>query len=316
LIALPGGLPWFILSVIVIGMSAVSSAAPSADILFSITPPRLAPLIFSIKQSGQPAGGAFAGIVVPFLLLTFGWREAFVIIAIGCIALGLALSPMHGRFGTAPKPSHRIRFAGIFDPLIAVIRDPGLRMIGLATPFYLGLQMSFSTFAAAYFVEVLKLDLIAAGAVYAAAQAAAAIGRILWGAVAVRVGSAQMVFAWLGVVMGLSGIVLAFSEPEWPTLAVYAVSIILGGTAIAWNGLMFAEVARLSPPGKVGVMTGGMVGLSCFGGFIMPILFGVLLSATGSYFAGFILVGVTPLLAGIRLGIVSRSGKARDKASV
>jgi len=191
------------------------------------------------------------------------------------------------------------------EPLLAVIRHPGLRMIGLATPFYLGLQMSFSTFAAAYFVDVLKVDLTAAGAIYAAAQLAAAAGRILWGAVAVRLGSARMVFAGLGIVMGLSSIVLAFAGPDWPMIAVYVVSIILGGTAIAWNGLMFAEVARLSPPGKIGVMTGGMVGLSCVGGFVVPILFGLLLSLTGTYFIGFVIVGVIPLLAGLRLGLVA-----------
>jgi len=313
LLALPGGLPWFLLSVLVIGSIAVSSGPPSADILFSITPPRLAPLIFSIKQAGQPAGGAFAGLIVPLLVLTLGWREGFIVIALGCIAFGLALSPMHGRFGTPPKPTQRITFAGMGEPILAVIRDPGLRMIGLATPFYLGLQMSYSTFAAAYFVDALKLDLTLAGVVYAASQVAAAVGRILWGAVAVRVGSARIVFAALGLIMGVSSIILAFATPDWPIFALYAVSIVLGGTAIAWNGLMFAEVARLSPPGRLGVMTGGMVGLSSVGGFAVPILFGVLLSLTGSYVVGFICVGIAPLLAGLRLGIVAWKRRAEEK---
>ena len=67
--------------------------------------------------------------------------------------------------------------------------------------------------------------------------------------------------------------------------------------------------------GRIGVMTGGMVGLSCLGGFVVPILFGALMSVTGSYFIGFIVVGVAPLLAGIRLGIVSRAGRAKKGAS-
>jgi nitrate/nitrite transporter NarK len=194
------------------------------------------------------------------------------------------------------------------QPLLAVLRDPRLRMIGVATPFYLGVQMSFSTFAAAYFVDSLKLDLTTAGAVYAAAQLAAAVGRILWGAVAVRVGSAQIVFAGLGLVMGTSSIVMAFAEPDWPIAALYAVAIVLGGTAIAWNGLMFAEVARISPPGQVGLMTGGMVSFSSFGGFVIPIVFGVLLSVTGGYAAGFVCVGLAPIVIGIRLAFGARRG--------
>ena len=40
----------------------------------------LAPLIFSLKQTGVPAGGMLAGAILPSVALAFGWHALFSLV--------------------------------------------------------------------------------------------------------------------------------------------------------------------------------------------------------------------------------------------
>ena len=59
-------------------------------ILANSVPQNLRGLIFSIKQSGVPLGGAAAGLLVPGLVVAFGWQKAAVIVA--CMGIVLMAS--------------------------------------------------------------------------------------------------------------------------------------------------------------------------------------------------------------------------------
>jgi MFS-type transporter involved in bile tolerance (Atg22 family) len=63
-----------------------------------------------------------------------------------------------------------------------------------------------------------------------------------------------------------------------------------GATAIGWNGVQLAEVARRAPPGQAGAVTGAC-GVITFSGVVLgPPLFAALAAATGSYRNGFLLL--------------------------
>ena len=65
----------------------------SSHILASAAPPRMMSLIFSIKQTGVPLGGALAGALVPALVLSLGWRWAAVAVALLSLAPAPAPDP-------------------------------------------------------------------------------------------------------------------------------------------------------------------------------------------------------------------------------
>ena len=68
LLVTASGLLWlFPLGALLLGAASVSTPA-SSHILARVTPLRLAPLVFSIKQTGVPVGALIGGLLIPFLL--------------------------------------------------------------------------------------------------------------------------------------------------------------------------------------------------------------------------------------------------------
>ena len=59
--------------------------------------------------------------------------------------------------------------------------------------------------------------------------------------------------------------------------------MLLGATAIGWNGVYLAEVARQAPKGQASVATGGTLGFTFFGVLCGPPLFGVAAANFHSY---------------------------------
>ena len=60
-----GSIPFMFVGVLLIGIGIGPSTPASSHILARFAPPHLAPLIFSIKQTGVPIGGIMAGTLFP-----------------------------------------------------------------------------------------------------------------------------------------------------------------------------------------------------------------------------------------------------------
>jgi nitrate/nitrite transporter NarK len=162
----------------------------------------------------------------------------------------------------------------------------------------------------AYFVSYLNLELgyglVAAGLIYSSAHAAGIVGRIAWGAVADRWLSPRSMLGLLGVMMALSGVGVAGFSADWPLSAVILVSALFGASAVGWNGVYLAEVARLAPPGQVGVVTGGTQFFTFIGALAAPPLFGFVVGLAGSYGKAYLVFCLPPALAGLRLLLGAR----------
>jgi len=74
-----------------------------------------------------------------------------------------------------------------------------------------------------------------------------------------------------------------------------------GGTAIGWNGVYLAEIARKAPPGKAGLATGGALFFTYFGVLLGPPAFAFLVEGGLGYPAAFLLVAAPPLACGLWL---------------
>ena len=93
-----------------------------------------------------------------------------------------------------------------------------------------------------------------------------------------------------------AGLALLLAGPGWPGLLVTLAGMVMGATAIGWNGVFLAETARLAPAGQVGATTAatGFVFGACM--LVGPPAFSALVQASGGYGLGFGLCAATALL--------------------
>ncbi|MBL8383022.1 MAG: MFS transporter, partial [Burkholderiales bacterium] len=78
-------LAWMPAAAILLGAGYGPITPASSHVLVRTTPPHMMALVFSIKQTGVPVGAALAGIIVPPLTLSFGWRSASLTVAALCV---------------------------------------------------------------------------------------------------------------------------------------------------------------------------------------------------------------------------------------
>jgi hypothetical protein len=96
---------------------------------------------------------------------------------------------------------------------------------------------------------------------------------------------------------------MAAADARWPHALVVVLVVAFGATAIGWNGVQLAEVARLAPPGSAGKVTGASGFVTFSGVVIGPPSFALLAALTGSYrvaFAAFAALSTGAALALVR----------------
>jgi len=285
----------------------------SSHILARHTPPGALALVFSIKQTGVPIGGAIAGAVVPTLVLVMGWPNALLALGAVCILAAFALLPARAVIADAPQAreaaparapfAYRWRRAldGMIGPIRLALSQPRLRDLALVSLGYASAQLVFIAYFVSHLTLQLGMSLVTAGVVYAFAHGAGIVGRIVWGAVADRWLSPRATLAALGIVSAACAALTALFSGAWPLAAIVAVAMLYGASAVGWNGVFLAEVARSAPPGQVGVATGGTQFFTFGGAMAGPPVFTALVSATGSYAWGFAFFAFVPLAISLRL---------------
>lgn len=299
LVAWPGALAMFALAAVLCGAGQGPSTPASSHVLSRHSPPSLAPLIFSIKQTGVPIGGALAGAIIPLLAIRLGWQGALAAAAGMCLLLALCLQPVRARFDEDRKPGQPLSPADVKSTVGAVLASPPLRELAFASFVFAGLQVAFGSFFVAYLAEGLSFSYEIAGFVFAAAQGTAIGGRIFWGWIAGRWIDARLLLGLLGLVMALAAVLTGFFGPDWPVWALTTVAVVFGATAIGWNGVFLAEIVRHAPEGRAGVVTGGVLSFTFAGLVLFPSGFGAILGLSGSYALGFFVAAVPTAVAGL-----------------
>ncbi len=301
------------LAALLIGLAYGLVNPVSSHILARHTPPGAMALVFSIKQTGVPIGGAIAGAVVPTLILAVGWPNALPALGAVCVLAAFALLPARAVIADAPQSgdaaparapfAYRWRRAldGMIGPIRLALSQPRLRDLAFVSLGYASAQLVFIAYFVSHLTLQLGFSLVTAGVVYAFAHGAGIVGRIAWGAVADRWLSPRATLAALGFVSAACAALTAVSSGAWPLAAIVTVAMLYGASAVGWNGVFLAEVARSAPPGQVGAATGGTQFFTFGGAMAGPPVFTALVSATGSYAWGFAFFALVPLVISLRL---------------
>jgi MFS family permease len=148
--AAQGSLPGFAASAIIGGGGAAVSTPTSSQLLGRVSPPRLAPLVFSIKQTGTPAGLLICGFLGPAMAAALGWRGAVLAIAAACALFAAVLQPLRARFDDDRMPSRRFRLADFGVTIMSVVKAPDLRSLSLACFAFNGVQSVFTAYFVTY----------------------------------------------------------------------------------------------------------------------------------------------------------------------
>jgi MFS family permease len=291
-------LPLVLLGAFVIGLGYGPTTPASSLILVRSSPQSLISLTFSIKQTGVPAGGAIAGALVPALILALGWRGSAIAIGIGCLVLALAIEPWRARYDYGLNPRASVSVRTFLAPVGLVVRDEELRQMAITSFIYGGVQITLVTYLVTFLTESFALTLVVAGFVMAVSQVASIGGRILWGLLADRVFRRRTMLGLLGLGMGLSAIATLASSPGWPQWGLFLFASVFGATAVGWNGVYLAEVARLAPAGRVGEATGGCLFFTFLGVVVTPPFFNAALALSANYAAAYAVFGVPALVVG------------------
>jgi predicted MFS family arabinose efflux permease len=275
---------WLVLWMVLAG--AISGFGnPSTDLTIAWTvPDHRRGLAFGVKQAAIPGATLLAGVAVPTLALTVGWRWAFVAGAAIAIPVlftmpSVPYTPMqHGR-----------RPRGDTDRAVLLLAAAA------------GLAMSGMTAMGAFYVEsadTVGVPLETAGALLAAGSLAGILGRLFfsWG-----LGETQRPFLVVATLTGLGGIGLMIIAGGATGVWLLVATVIAFGAGWGWNGLFVHAVVRVNPDAPAAAM-GIIVSATAAGGVAGPLLFGVLvvssgyvtawMTAAGAFFAAAALMAV------------------------
>src|SRR6266481_4647464 len=200
--AAEGGLLGFGASAIIGGGGAAVSTPASSQLLGRVSPPRLAPLVFSITQTAVPAGLLICGFLSPAMAGALGWRGAMLATAAACVACATMLQPLRARFDDDRVPSRRFRLSDFRTTIASVLKAPELRRLSFACFAFNGVQSVFTAYFVTYLVA-LGYELAAAGFLFSVVVAVAVPGRILWGWVGSFHVRPRLVMA--GLALGMAG---------------------------------------------------------------------------------------------------------------
>ncbi len=265
--------------------------------------------IFSIKQTGQPLGGVVAGLMAPPLAVAFGWQWSLVAGAALAFVTAIAIQPLRKTLDADREPQTRFR-GNAFADIGLLLRTPKLRLLSLSAMTYSGVQLALMTYAVTMLVEELTVSIVIAGIILAILQIAGVLGRLGWGALADRFGRGIVVLFVSQVLTITCALMTTFLTDQMPMAVIIVVMFCFGTTAIGWNGIFMAEIARMSPEGKVSSATGGVLVPTFLGVILGPLLFSGIHSLTGSYTATFGFMALLTMLGLIPLiGIMRREAR-------
>lgn len=243
-------------------------------------------LSFGIKQSAIPIATLLAGVSVPAVALTVGWRWAYVLGA----ALALVALPFTPR-------EHGVRVQTVATP--GERATAALSIIGIAAGLASAASSALGIFLVASAVDR-GVDAGTAGLVLTLGSVVGLSLRLLHGWLADRRTGGHVAVVAGSLLLGAGGLALL----AVPGTFALVVGTVLGfGLGWAWPGLLQFAVVRLNPSAPAAatsIVQTGVYG----GGFLGPVGFGFI--AAHLSFPTAWLVGAATMLVAAALMVVGR----------
>jgi len=296
-----GNLALIVLGALIMGIGYGPISPASSHVLGRTTSPERRSLAFSIRQTGNPIAGFLAGLAIPVLVVVTGWQiTLFLVAALSMVFIWVA-EPFRQELDSDRLATSPFSLSQITQPIKLVFMNRDLRELGIVSFVFCGLQMILTSYLVTYLTLEINISFVAAGFVLAMTQLVSVFARVFWGWVADRFLSPRKVMVILGVTMAACAVLTGILTATWSYGFIMLLMTIFGASAIGWNGVYMAEVARVSPPGMIASTTGASLFFTYLGGIVCPSGFAFVIMATKSYQYGFIIFGLLALLVSLNL---------------
>jgi len=259
-----------------------------------------------VKQAGVPLGGVF-GAGLGALSAAYDWRSLMFVIA----ALGLAGAAICAALPPSPRHPSRADGVNLLVDLRRVLRDRNLGVFNLGSSFFQAGQLSFLSYITLFLREGLGAGQPLAAASLGVAQAASAVGRLGWGVVSdFLFGSRRRPVLVLMALLGSAALVALIALPPGRGIApALVLTAIVGMSVAGYVALAQTVVVETARPDLAATAVGYNRLLASLGGSLGPPLFGLLVDATETYAAGWLLNAAFVLGAAALIGIWFREGR-------
>jgi MFS family permease len=313
LMALLSALPAaFIASAVVLGLAYGPMNPASTVLMTRYTPPQRRSRVFSLKQTAVPVGGTLAGLLTPLAAAALGWRGAIVAIAAVCLGLSVLIQPWRGELDRDGLEAGRSLAPQFWLPLRLLLSDRGLRRIAVASFAFGSVQFSFT----AVFPTVLAhvgWTTTDAGRAMSVALVVGVVFRVIWGAVADKIGS-RPILVLMGATMGAAAFAAAFIGPAWSGLPVALVAALFGISAFCWSGIGIAEAVRQVAPSMVPEAAAGIIGITFFGALAGPTLFSTTAALAGTVAPAFLILSGLSVFGAAMLSLAAADRRGHGSA--
>lgn len=258
---------------------------------------RMQPLVVSVRQTGVPTGTAMVALVAPVVAYHYGWH--YMVAVVWALVAITGLLAMRGLkdFGTrANAPFVRQH---VLSALRASLAEPATRRLALVSGAYGINQAALTTYLVPSLVWLHGMSVGRSASYLALATLAGAVARIVFGITTARFGRAGLHLGLLGVLSGFAWLLLLWPLPTFPRIA--AGSVLLGISAMGWNGILLAEIALVAPNGKTAEAVATGTSFAYLGVLVAPLIHVQLDHAMGSKRAALAGLAVLAVVAGFAL---------------
>lgn len=284
-----------------------SLAQPSANLVVAKgVSVRRQGVAFGLKQSAVPAASIMAGLSVPLLGSTIGWRWAIALASLGAVGI-IALMTLWGR---RPATGRSVRTAPSAAQAVRTTRPPAEGVRSLDGPLVLlacvaGLGMAASNSLGPFYVEsgvAHGLSVDAAGMLLALGGGVAIVARVTYGWLADRRGAGHLQFVAIIMLLGAGGLLMYSLAHLTSTPLLIVGTLLMFALAWGWNGLFTFAIVRRYAHAEA-TATGITMAGTRAGGIVGPLGFGLVLEMS-SYRSAWLAAAVTMLLSALLLLVV------------
>jgi MFS family permease len=275
-----------------LGYGAVN---PATNVLSTaLVPRRRRALFLSVKQTGVTVGGLAAGVALPRLAQSLGWRSALTLaiaVLLAGVLMGLwaARREAAGWFdSTRGAPAGRSAPTSLSLPRVAPTALFGFVMSGV--------QFSLAGYLTVYLVDAHGFSTTTAGTALSVAFASACVGRIAWGWLSDRWFASHA--TTLSLIAVASAAAIAAMASGIGGVSLWLIMVMIGLSSIAWNGVYMALITEPATRDGLGRATGRGLTAIYAGSALVPPLLGAVKDATDSW----------PVAWGVAVGAVLFAG--------
>jgi predicted MFS family arabinose efflux permease len=235
-----------------VGLSESGGTPTSLSIVSDLYPPDRRASKIGIVSAGYSLGTIVSALAGGFIAATYGWRAAFLIYGAPGLILGILM------FATLREPPRTrapneapIPFAEVLQSAGRLIRQPGLRMIFLATALTSMVSTGVYSWWASFMIRVHHLDLPTVGLVNTLGPGVCGVLGMIGTGLAADWARRRSAGGPLHVVAATSAITFVASAVAlWTpsTAMMIAALMVAGATMGAYIGPGNAVVSEISPP--------------------------------------------------------------------